>query len=44
MVEICQRTKSKAEMIEQSLEQYKELFIKTRRDFEKIVTVSFFHL
>ncbi|KAL5524020.1 hypothetical protein ACEPAG_8193 [Sanghuangporus baumii] len=38
MTQVCERTKSKHEMLEQSIEQYKEVFIRARREFDKIVT------
>ncbi|EJD03211.1 prokaryotic type I DNA topoisomerase [Fomitiporia mediterranea MF3/22] len=38
MVQVCERTKSKHDMLEQSIEQYKEVFIRARREFDKIVT------
>lgn len=39
MVQVCAGTKSKADMLEQTIEQYKEMFITTRREFEKIISV-----
>lgn len=41
MIEVCEQAKTKQQMLEQSIEQYKEVFIKARREFDKIVTVSF---
>ncbi|THH02191.1 hypothetical protein EW145_g6782 [Phellinidium pouzarii] len=38
MVEVCERTKSKNDMLAQSIDQYKEVFIKARREFNKVVT------
>jgi DNA topoisomerase-3 len=40
MVEVCERTKTKNDMLIQAIEQYKEVFLKARRDFEKVITVS----
>ncbi|KAF9467413.1 prokaryotic type I DNA topoisomerase, partial [Collybia nuda] len=37
MVRVCERTKSKAEMLEEAIDQYKEMFIIARREFEKVV-------
>ncbi|KAI5123889.1 hypothetical protein M0805_005705 [Coniferiporia weirii] len=37
MVEVCERTKSKNDMLVQSIEQYKEVFIKARREFDKVI-------
>jgi DNA topoisomerase-3 len=39
MVQICQGAKSKANMLEETIVQYKEMFIITRREFEKVVSV-----
>ena len=41
MVQVCERTKTKREMEEQTVDQYKEVFIKAKRDFQKIVEVRF---
>lgn len=40
MVEVCEGTKSKNDMLEQSIEQYKEVFIRAKNEFNKIVDVS----
>lgn len=40
MVEVCERTKTKNDMLVQSIEQYKEVFVKARADFHKVINVS----
>ncbi|PVG02713.1 prokaryotic type I DNA topoisomerase [Serendipita vermifera] len=37
MVQICDRIKSKEDMLVESIEQYKEVFLMARREFEKVV-------
>lgn len=39
MVEVCEQTKSKNDMLDQSIEQYKEVYIKARREFDKVINV-----
>lgn len=39
MVEVCERTKTKTAMLDQSIEQYKEVFIRARREFDKVISV-----
>lgn len=39
MVQVCQGVKTKSDMLEETLFQYKEMFIITRREFEKVVSV-----
>lgn len=39
MVQVCQGTKTKNDMLEETLVQYKEMFIITRREFDKVVSV-----
>jgi DNA topoisomerase-3 len=39
MVQVCQGAKTKNDMLEETLVQYKEMFIITRREFEKVVSV-----
>lgn len=38
MVQVCQGVKTKSDMLEETLFQYKEMFIITRREFEKVVS------
>ncbi|KAI0049973.1 prokaryotic type I DNA topoisomerase [Auriscalpium vulgare] len=38
MVEVCQGTKTKNDMLAESIDQYKEMFIKARREFQKVIT------
>lgn len=40
MVQVCDRAKSKDDMLTESIEQYKDVFILVRRDFERVVQVS----
>jgi DNA topoisomerase-3 len=42
MVQICERTKSKDDMLFENIEQYKEVFLMARREFEKVVQVQEF--
>ena len=39
MVEVCEQTKTKNQMLDQSIEQYKEVYIKARREFDKVINV-----
>lgn len=39
MVQICDRIKSKEEMLEENIEKYKEVFMLARGDFERVVEV-----
>ena len=39
MVNICEGTMTKNDMLVQSIEQYKEMYIRTRAEFERLVTV-----
>ncbi|GLB36997.1 putative introduces a single-strand break via transesterification at a target site in duplex DNA [Lyophyllum shimeji] len=38
MVQVCERAKTKADMLEEAIEQYKEMFIIARREFQKVVS------
>ncbi|KAG6840476.1 hypothetical protein C0991_006459 [Blastosporella zonata] len=38
MVQVCEGTKSKAEMLEETIAQYKEMFIIVKREFAKVVS------
>jgi|SRR6266545_4261774 len=40
MVQVCEGTATKQEMIERSLDQYKAMFVVVRRDFARVTTVS----
>lgn len=44
MVQVCNRTKSKDDMLAESIDQYKEVFIMARREFERVVEVRTLHL
>ena len=39
MVEVCEQSKTKNQMLDQSIEQYKEVYIKARREFDKVINV-----
>lgn len=39
MVQICDGEKSKEDMLEESINQYKEVFILARRDFNRVIQV-----
>ena len=41
MVQVCEGTKTKNEMLIENVERYKEIYLKTKREFQKIVTVSY---
>lgn len=40
MVRVCEGTKSKADMLTESIEQYREMFVLAKREFDKVVTVG----
>lgn len=40
MVDICGGVKSKNEVLAESIERYKEMFMRTKIEFEKLVAVS----
>ena len=40
MVDICQGQKSKRQVLDESIEKYKEMFVKTRLEFQKLIAVS----
>lgn len=40
MVQVCEGVKTKQIMLEESLEQYKDMYIRARSDFAKVVSVS----
>jgi DNA topoisomerase III len=44
MVQVCEGTKSKNDMIDHSIVQYKEMFITARREFDKVISVRQPHL
>jgi DNA topoisomerase III len=39
MVQVCDRVKTKDDMLFESIEQYKEVFLLVRREFEQVVQV-----
>lgn len=40
MVQICQGTKTKNEMLAESVEQYKDMFIRAKGEFAKVISVG----
>jgi DNA topoisomerase III len=40
MVQICEGTKTKHDMLAEGIEQYKDMFIRARGEFNKVVAVS----
>jgi len=40
MVRVCEGAKSKAEMLTESIEQYREMYVLAKREFDKVVTVG----
>lgn len=40
MVQVCEGAKTKQIMLEESIEQYKDMYIRARSDFAKVVSVS----
>ena len=40
MVDICQGIRTKSEVIDESVERYKEMFMKTKIQFQKLVDVN----
>jgi DNA topoisomerase III len=44
MVQVCDRVKTKDDMLFESIEQYKEVFLLVRREFERVVQVRLQYL
>lgn len=44
MVQVCEGTSTKNDMLVRSLEQYKHMYIVVKREFEKVTSVSSFLL
>jgi len=40
MVQVCEGQKTKNDMLVESIDQYKEVYILARRDFQKVMQVS----
>lgn len=40
MVQVCEGTTTKHDMLERSLQQYKEMFVLVRREFSKVTEVG----
>lgn len=40
MAQICDGLRSKREVVDESVEQYREVFAKSRRDFSQIIAVG----
>lgn len=41
MVQVCEGLKTKNDMLEQAINQYKDIFMRAKNGFEKVVTVRF---
>lgn len=39
MVQVCQGEKSKNQMLMESIEQYREMYVIAKREFEKVISV-----
>ena len=39
MVQVCERVRTKYEILDQSIEQYKEVYVRARLEFEKVISV-----
>jgi len=39
MVQVCQGEKSKDQMLLESIEQYREMYVIAKREFEKVISV-----
>lgn len=42
MVQVCEGIKTKDEMLAQSIEQYKDMFVMAKREFDKVIQVNLF--
>ena len=40
MVQVCEGIKTKDEMLAQSIEQYKDMFVMAKREFDKVIQVN----
>lgn len=40
MVQVCERQRTKLQMLEHSLEQYREVFVRARNNFARVIDVS----
>lgn len=40
MVQVCEGIKTKDEMLVQSIEQYKDMYVMAKREFDKVVEVN----
>lgn len=41
MLQVCEGTKTKAEMLEETIDQYKAIFQQAKAEFETVVAVGF---
>jgi DNA topoisomerase-3 len=39
MLRVCEGTSTKGDMLEQSIHQYKEMFVMAKREFAKVISV-----
>jgi DNA topoisomerase-3 len=42
MVQVCDGAKTKDEMLMQSIEQYKDMYVIAKREFDKVISVCLF--
>lgn len=40
MVQVCERRRTKAQILENALEQYREVFVRARNNFARVIDVS----
>lgn len=40
MVQVCEGAKTKNEMLAQSIEQYKDMYVLAKREFNKVIEVN----
>lgn len=40
MVQVCEGAKTKNEMLVQSIEQYKDMYVMAKREFDKVIEVD----
>lgn len=44
MVQVCEGNTSKREMLDRSIEQYREVFLRARGEFDRVISVSIFNI
>lgn len=43
MVQVCEGTKTKHDMLAQSIDQYKDMYVRARGEFDKVISVGVFY-